>query len=166
MTAASAIVDLGLLSWATTRVGFRRGWMNSDEVSARALEELGQRDGVDQDLAELATADLLPSDEVDATLSRIISRSPEIEEEAVSLRRWLLARLVVLERSALPADAMLDRLEETYAEFGFPDELHGLSRYNIEPGERDASVGAPLQSPIASLSEAIQLLQRDLLAGA
>jgi len=165
MTAASILADLGLLSWAATRFGFRRGWMNSKEVAARAVEELGRRDEIDQDVADLATAELLAPDEIDAALSRIISRAPSREDEAGSRRRWLLARLVVLERSALPAGDLLDQLEETYAEFGFPDELHRLSRYNVEPAGRDASVGAQLQSPIASLSEVIQLLERELITG-
>lgn len=165
MSAASVMAELGLLSWPATRLGFRRGWMTSNEVAARATDELSRRDEINQDVAELATAELLTADEIDSALSRIISRAGSDEDDSQLLKGWALARLVVLERSGLLADDLLDRLEETYAEFGFPDDLRGLSRYNVEPAERDISVGDQLKSPIAALPEVIQLLRREVAAG-
>lgn len=129
---AQIIQDLGLLSWKTAEVGFRRGW-----IDAESIEDL---------------------------LAVVADRLDPATDEMTAVKRWLLGRLIGLRRRSSNDEDLLDRAEETRAEFGYPEELDGVGRYDFTPEERaaDLASGDRVRSTTSALDFAIASLRTSL----
>jgi hypothetical protein len=131
MSVSSILSSEGLLDWPTALVGVRRGWMTPTDVSDLAVARVIHEDAtVDSDIAELTRAAALPLSDVEDRLVSLAEGCPVVEEET-AVRRWLLAALIDVDRAALGKEATLARLQDLYAEFGFPEELRYVSPYNL-----------------------------------
>lgn len=153
-----------LLDWPTALVGVRRGWMTPADVSDMAVATLVDEEaGFDGDLVELTSAGTLPLADVEDHLVSLAERFPLVEEET-AVRRWLLASLVDLDRADLGEDVMLARLQEIYAEFGFPEELRYASPYNLtfEEWVSEPQVGSVTSSAVQWFQQALRGLRASL----
>lgn len=157
---------LGLLDWPTLAAGFRRGEVSQVVVEEVATLEVVAGDGPSAELIALTATDL--SDlEVQELLDQLATG--EGADEAVALRRLLLARLLDLdaERSAtgLANEQVVDRLELLYAEFDYPEVLRACSRYDVEPSGREERLAADSSGwPMSGLHAAIDALSAEVVA--
>jgi hypothetical protein len=159
--------ELGLLDWSTVLVGYRRGLIDARDVSEVAVQAVIESvNEVGCELAALTSAGALSGPDVDDALVGLAGSEPTTSHDT-AVRRWLLGRLVQLQRAELADDERLDVLQEVYAEFGFPEELRFVSRYNLTVDERAVrpSVGDQLVSPIDGLRMAVARLRAELLVG-
>lgn len=161
---AQIIHDLGLLSWKTAEVGFRRRWIDGESVAELAVLALSQTATTDSELAALSVAGTLAHSEIEDLLGVVADRLDPVTDEATVIKRWMLGRLIGLRRRSLDDEWLLDRIEEAYAEFGYPEELDGVSRYNFTPEERatDLAIGDQSTSPLEALDRAVMMLQEHL----
>lgn len=125
---AQIIQDLGLLSWKTAEVGFRRGW-----IDAESIEDL---------------------------LAVVADRLDPATDEETAVKRWLLGRLIGLRRRSSIDEDLLERVEEIRFEFGYPEELDGVGRYDFTPEERaaDLASGDRARTPLDIVDIAIASL--------
>lgn len=160
------IYDLGLLSWRTAEIGFRRGWIDVESIEELAVLTVDRMAITDRDVAVLTGAGTLSRSEIQDVLGHVAHRLDADTEESTVLERWLLGRLISLRRKSLDDDWLLDRVEETYAEFGYPRALNGVTRYDLTPEERsrDLAVGDQATSPLEVLDRAVTALQERLIA--
>lgn len=164
MSVSSVLMSEGLLDWSTALVGFRRGWMTSADVSELAVARIVEASGeIDSDVAELTSATGLLLVDVEDHLVSLVERSPGVEEET-AVRRWLLATLIDVEGAGLGEEATLVRLQEIYAEFGFPEELRYVSPYNLTFDEWacEPQVGSATSSPLEWFRRSVLELRASL----
>ncbi len=130
--------DDGLLSLEVIVLGFDRGWIGAETVAAFATEAIlvGDEHPV---AVELAMCEECPRDAILPLLHRWSGTAvlaPAAEDDA--FRRWVFAHLKALARSGLGIETTLDRLEELYAELGYPELMRALSRYYVPDKEAQA----------------------------
>jgi len=166
MTAAQVLVQRGLLDATTALRGWREDWLSGSQVSDWAVAALVADDGgVDPDLVALTSAERLPPADVQDLLEA--RAAAETTAEEVAHQRWMLAALLALRDEPLGDEERLDRLDELYADLGYPEELRYISRYNFTPEER-ATPGvssAEPTSPLDAADAAISALEAVLLPG-
>lgn len=164
MTGAQALQERGLLDATTVLTGLREHRLSASDVSAWAVEELLAQDGdVDPDLAALTSAE--SSSELDVQDLLETRAADETTSAEVARQRWMLADLLSLRAESLGDEDRLDRLDELYADHGYPEELRWISRDNFTPEERTSLVGpAPsVTSPLDAADAAIASLEAALL---
>jgi hypothetical protein len=128
-TSTDILNDLNLLSWDVLAWGRQRGWVTASDLSRFATARLAA-DIDDEELpalAELASAERLSTDEVDSLLSQL--NCMQLGQDCRESDSWRLAKLMELQSQDLPWDDKVTRLEELTAEFGFPANMQGCSRY-------------------------------------
>jgi hypothetical protein len=128
-TTIDILNDLNLLSWDVLAYGRQRGWVTASDLSTFAIACLAA-DIDDTELpavAELASAETLSADEVDQLLSQL--SSVQSGQDSAESNSWRLAKLVELQSQGLEWDDKVTRLEGLAAEFGFPADMQGCSRY-------------------------------------
>ena len=121
------------------------------------------------EVIDLATAeDLAPERVVEllrhlARLDRLPSLAPD-----VAIRRWMFAALEGIAQSVVAADEKLDRLEEAYAAFGYPEEMRECSRYYVPPQDRARGirVGEATASPLEAMNQLLSRLTSESQATA
>jgi len=161
----SAMVPLeaGLLDWPTAVIGFRQQWMSAEDVQAFAVNRILEELEPASEVVDLTSSQLGESD-ISEHLDVLAQASPQADER-VLVRRWLFASLVVLDQSSADEDATMERLQEIYAEFGYPEELRYVSPYNFIAAGQDESltVGDPISSPLECFRAALNQLRVELL---
>ncbi len=126
MTAVNELRGLGLISWSTLLVGQQKGWASKSDIADYAASLLACGNLENIDAAVLASANTLDDSEVIDLLQRMIrSHTPEKEV----LDKWRLAILISLNNSDLPEDEKIERLQELYAEFDYPEDMKSCSIY-------------------------------------
>lgn len=109
-------------TWLTGRP-WRSAWINKDAVSEHAFKLLsaGQQDS---DIAVLAGSDALSDDKVVALLATLCKKEgiDLQEKQSHALEKWRLAMLSDLQHSSFANEDKIERLQELYAEFGYPDD--------------------------------------------
>ncbi len=129
-TTTDILNTLNLLSWDVLACGRQRGWVTAGDLSRFATSCLSSAlsDEKLNAVAELASAEKLSATEVDQSLSQL---SPEpSRQECRELDCWRLAMLIKLQSQDLGWDEKVTRLEEVAAEFGYPADMQGCSRYS------------------------------------
>lgn len=128
-TIIEALDDLKLLNWDVLAYGRQRGWVTTGDLNRFATARLAAAID-DADLpavAELASAERLSDAEVDELLFQLIPGRPS--QDGTASDSWRLAKLLELQSQDLAWAAKVTRLEELTAEFGFPADMQGCSRY-------------------------------------
>jgi hypothetical protein len=155
--------ECGLLDSGVLAAGVERGWASGADVAAYAVERLSAGDDRPE-VVELAAVEDLESERVTdllrdwARLDRLPSQRAED-----ALRRWMFAALTAISRSGTSTEEMLDRLEETYAMFGYPEEMRKCSRYYMPPQDRARGirVGEVTDSPLEAMNQLLSQLKRE-----
>ena len=139
-----------LVDWPTLAIGLNNGWINKDAVSEHAfkLMSAGQQDS---DIAVLAGSDALSDDEVVALLATLCKKEgiDLQEKQSHALEKWRLAMLSDLQHSSLADEDKIERLQELYAEFGYPDDMASCSIY----AQNDADPIDALHHVVAALEQ-------------
>ncbi len=164
MSVSSILMSEGLLDWPTALVGVRRGWMTPTDVSDLAVARIVEASGeIDSDVAELTSATGLPLVDLEDHLVSLVERCPVVEEET-AVRRWLLATLIDVDGAELDEETTLARLQNIYAEFGFPEELRYVSPYNLTFDEwaSEPHVGNAMSAPLEWFRRSVHELRASL----
>lgn len=161
--ALSVLKDGGLLDPGILAAGIEHGWATRTDVVAYAMERMSA--GNDRpEAVELAAAENLESERIVdllrewARLDGLPSQQPDS-----AVRRWMFAALTAISWSDAGAEEKLDRLEETYATFGYPEEMRECSRYYVPPQDRarDIRVGEVTASPLEAMNQLLAKLRRE-----
>lgn len=142
-----------LPDWPTLIIGLDKGWVTKSEISDYALKLLSEGQE-DTDISLLAGSESLTDDEVNVLLITLCKKEGAdiAMEQTDTLEKWRLASLAALQRSSLPVQDKLERLQELYAEFGYPGDMASCSIYaqdNIDPLEALQGVVSSLEQRFA-----------------
>lgn len=149
-----------LLTSGVLAFGFERGWIDKKAIIAFANSKFEDGD-VCVEFAELATCDGLEPNSILDLLRRCTSSSETTEHIA---RIWMFGFLKALSGEKIDPEEKLNRLEEIYGMFGYPDEMRECSRYYTPPKDRGRlQVGMKTDCPIKAMATLIVSLQRTLL---
>ena len=158
----------GLLGWPTLSVGFKRGWATAADVAEFATNWLVEHPADnDPRILELAMVDASGGEGVltllDAYVVSTTGASPgyEISRE---VDRWRLASLKLLVDSDSEPEAILNKFEELYAEFGYPEDMAPCSRYFVSPAQQRHgwAIGDQGESPIECIRGLVNSLEAKL----
>lgn len=125
MSLMKILADLRLLRWSTIHLGVRKGWVSKKEVADYAVEKLVTGND-DQNIVMLAGGECLETNE----LLGIIANLSDNPNDSIDLDKWRLAHLVDIAESDGDEEIKLDRLQEIYADFGYPEDMVSCSIYS------------------------------------
>jgi len=130
-TPAIVLHEAGLLDWPTAAFGFARRWMSAPEVETLAVNRLIAETDLAPEVVALTSSGLSEID-ISEHLGALAQSSASIDDTVV-LDRWLYANLVVLDKSMCGDETTRTRLNEIYAEFGYPEIIRYVAPHNIPP---------------------------------
>jgi len=120
-----ALITLELLCWPTILIGIKRGWLSRKDVSDFAVDLLIKGNG-DEDVALIASASSLQDDELFNWISNRFKQADMND----ALDKWRLAYLLTIAESEDGSQAKIDRLQEIYANFDYPEDMASCSIYS------------------------------------
>lgn len=157
------LMECGLLDSGVLAVGVERGWASRADVATYAAERLSAGDDRSEVVELTAAEELEPARLIDrlrnwARLDGLPSQHPES-----AVRLWMFAGLTAIARSGSSPEEQLDRLEEAYATFGYPEEMRECSRYYVPPQDRarNIRVGEVTDSPLEAMNQLLSQLRRE-----
>ena len=125
MTPIEVLKKLGLLNWSNIYVGIKKGWATKEDAIEYAVGLL--QVGCDEDgIALIAGGEQLEEDE----LIELISQSTSKNDSAAELDKWRMGYLISISESGDDAQTQLDRLQEVYANFNYPEDMAACSIYS------------------------------------
>lgn len=119
------LINLGLLHWSTILLGLGKGWVNRKDVIDYAIDLLVNGNN-DESIAIIAAGEILRDDE----LLNLISNQVEQSADTHDLDKWRLAHLISIAESKEDEQTKLDRLQEAYANFDYPEDMASCSIYS------------------------------------
>lgn len=155
--AVDLLRDLGLLNWPTLLVGWKRRQVSrADLIDFAVAWLLKHPDEEDSRIVEMASGEQLDDAELTVLLSdyvETVSRACEEGEYSAHLDRWRLAEVWILASGELDVETKLDRLEQLYADYDYPEDMARCSRYYVDPSqEQDGwAIGDSCQSPLDAM---------------
>lgn len=147
MSPIKILINLGLLCWSTILIGLRKGWVSRKDVIDYAVDLL-VNGNEDEDVAIIAGGESLEDDE----LFNLISNQVKQSDNAAALDKWRLAHLLNIAESDDDEQTKLDRLQEVYANFDYPEDMASCSIYSqdeIDPLVAMTQVVEELKSRLA-----------------
>lgn len=147
MSPLKMMIGLGLMCWSTLVLGFRKGWVKRKDIFDYAIGQL--MNGSDsEDVAVIAGGEYLSDDELIGLILNQIKES----DSASDLDKWRLAFLLCIEASDDCDDGKVNRLQEVYADFGYPEDMASCSVYS----RNDVS-------PLVAMSQVVGKLRKRFL---
>lgn len=138
------LLQQGFLNWSALLVGWNHKWVSKEDVVQIAVNWLNAHPEQD-DESVVALAESENSSE--AAISEWL-RQAALQQEGFDisddtqyhrqLERWRYAHLVSLQEADLPATEKIDRLQRVYADFGYPQDMAGCSKYGPGPDPLEA----------------------------
>lgn len=121
------LIGLGLMCWSTIVFGFRKGWVKRSEVFDYAVTQfVSDGRGDSESITLIAGGEYLSDDE----LLGLMSRQIECTNNDSDFDKWLLAFLLSIEESVDSDLDKVNRLQEVYADFNYPEEMASCSIYS------------------------------------
>ncbi|WP_108097482.1 DUF2247 family protein [Pseudomonas sp. GV071] len=127
MSPFKTLIELGLMSWSTAVLGFRRGWVERNEIFDYAISQLASDDNTENmDVAVIAGGEYLSNEELLGLMLKQAGTSDDIS----GLDKWRLAFLLNVEMSGGSDEDKVSRLQEIYAGFDYPEDMTSCSIYS------------------------------------
>lgn len=146
MTPIKILGSLKLLSWGTILVGLRKHWITRQNVIDYALELVEESN--DEEAIDIIINQIFLSDK---EFIHHVSNKIKSMNECMELDKWRLAHL--LYAIELKDDqAKLDKLQEIYANFNYPDDMSACSIYSSQT-----------TAPLMAMIEVIEKLKQQLI---
>ena len=140
-----------LLSWTVLKWGWEHHILGYREIQDYAISQLEYCSNDDVEiLAGLSKSD---QDTIIQILGKLAEKEPTVQDASDN---WLLASLLLIQESNLDTQGKLDRLQEIYSEFNYPDCLSKCSIYYAD--DRNAKLGDFLSDPLMEMQKAIAFL--------
>jgi len=125
MTPIEILKKLGLLNWSNIYIGIKKGWATKKDAIEYAVGLL--QVGCDDDgIGLIAGGEQLEDDE----LIELISQSATKKNDAAELDKWRMAYLISVVESGNDLQSQLDKLQEVYANFNYPEDMAACSIYS------------------------------------
>ena len=103
----------------------QKGWVTKSDIAGYAIELLSDGlDNYDENITVLASADSSEDSEVQELMLQVVGG---LNSEA--LEKWRLVILSALNESVLTEEEKIDKLQELYAEFDYPEDMSSCSIY-------------------------------------
>ena len=140
MTSVEVLARLGLLSWHVLLLGWEKGWVTRDDIIDYAVHLLAaNKDQGDENIAAIAAGENYSNDELKQFITSLTKHREGgllAENAGAEIEKWRLAQLISINESELSEEEKLQRLQDVYAEFGYPEDMASCSIYsqdNIDP---------------------------------
>lgn len=168
MSAFEYMMESGLASWETILHGWRKKFMNRNDLILFAMYQLEKCDLKNEvKVSQLAGGDDLPDDELEDLL---LSYCEELgflptnkNDDKLSSDKWRFAYLVKLEQMELDLEEKLEKLQEIYSAFGYPEDMSLCSPYPQSDNYEGYVIGDQMQSPILAMKNLIIRLREKLI---
>ena len=145
MSPFKMLIGLGLMCWSTIVFGFRRGGVKRNDIFDYAVTQLVNGVHADsEDVAIIACGEYLSDDE----LLGLISKQIESTDDVSDSDKWRLAFLSWIEASGDSDEDKINRLQEVYADFDYPEDMTSCSVYSQD--------GIP---PLLAMSQVVEVLR-------
>lgn len=156
-----AMKHLSLIDWPSLLIGWNRGWVSRDIVIDFAVDWLVTHPAeTDDRVALMAGGELIDDAELKQLLVDVVRSSGFARSESDSVDRWRLAHLWALSQSKIDDNSRLDKLEELYADFGYPEDMAACSRYYVAPdGVGALQTNSERLSPLGAMQKVIRDLR-------
>lgn len=125
MSSVEILKQLGLLCWSTISVGFKKGWLKQKDVIEYAVSLLMGGDD-NEAVVLIAGGESLN----DKKLLNLISSQIGNKDETTAIDKWRLANLLCIAESEKNDQEKIDKLQEVYAKFGYPEDMRSCSIYS------------------------------------
>ncbi|RON50088.1 DUF2247 family protein [Pseudomonas frederiksbergensis] len=125
MSPFGVLIGLGLACWSTIFLGFRKSWIRREDIFEYAINQL--LDGCESErVAIIAGGEYLSDEE----LLEVISKQMEMTNCVADMDKWRLAFLLCLDASNDSDENKINRLQEIYADFDYPEDMASCSIYS------------------------------------
>lgn len=146
MKPIEVLKELDLVCWSALFVGLQKGWATKSDIADYATSLLSaDLDNGDENIAVLAGSDSLDDSEVKGLLLQVGGST----EDPEAIEKWRLATLIALSESVLRKENKIDKLQELYAEFDYPEDMSSCSIYSQDSVD-----------PLAAMSGVISALKQ------
>lgn len=149
MSLITILINSGLLCWSTILLGLRKGWINRKDVIDYAVDLLVKGDE-DESVAVIAGGECLSDDE----LFKLISNQVEQPDNIADIEKWRLAHLLKIAESDDDEQKKIDRLQEVYSNFDYPEDMASCSIYSQDKID-----------PLVAMMQVVEALKRKLIQG-
>lgn len=125
MSPLNVLISLGLACWSTIFLGFKKRWIRRDDVFEYAISQL--LNGCESErVAIIAGGEYLSDEE----LLAIISKQMEMTDCVADMDKWRLAFLLCIDATDDSDENKINRLQEIYADFDYPEDMASCSIYS------------------------------------
>ncbi|WP_223522437.1 DUF2247 family protein [Pseudomonas sp. A-B-26] len=125
MSPLGVLISLGLDCWSTIFLGFRKRWIRREDIFEYAMSQL--LNGCESEsVAIIAGGEYLSDEE----LLEVISKQTEMTNYVAEMDKWRLAFLLCIEASNDNDENKINRLQEVYADFDYPEDMASCSIYS------------------------------------
>ena len=147
------------LSWAALKIGWRKGWVDSRGISTFATAWLVRHPENSEEAALLlANCGGDSREEISRWLDEV-SSNKDPAGEVSAINRWRLGFLLALDADGDMGDEeKLERLQEIYADFSFPNDMAACSQYYVS---EDDEQGGKVRGPLDAMREVIRQLEKE-----
>ncbi|WP_157405208.1 DUF2247 family protein [Actinopolyspora halophila] len=116
--------SLGLASWAALRYGLEENWVSFEDVSTYAADVLAEeREDADDRAVRLAVYDFEGKEESLDLCSQLEKMKNENECPGKILKKWILAKLIAIDRNWGDPEEKASELDVNYAMLGYQEEM-------------------------------------------
>lgn len=148
------LLDLGMLSWATLYTGLENNWLSREDIIQFAVDCV-LHGNEDQTVLLISTGE----DFTDEEFVKLLKKKIKLIVEDRELKIWRLAHLLHLEATECSEQYKIDKLQEIYADFGYPEDMADCSIYSQSKNNPIDVMGQVIQKLKTSLvSEASRVL--------
>lgn len=116
-----------LLDWSSIWLGYERVWLRREDICEYAISQFGD-ENCSENIAILAGGDYLSDEEFEGVILNEING----HDETGGLDKWRLAFLLCIAASHGSYDKKVSKLQEIYAEFGYPEDMASCSIYSSD----------------------------------
>jgi|GEM_PF-1121662 len=149
-----------LLDWKTILVGFKRNWITKDEVIEFAVNQLSTTNEDDYNVSLLAGSDNESNENILNLIHKYIESKNIQLNEGNEIKKWLLAHLILINEGDISDQDKLNKLQEIYSEFEYPEEMAKCSIYYTEPN-KEFKKGEYLSDPLDEMKNLINILMSE-----
>lgn len=125
MSPLGVLISLGLACWSTIFLGFRKRWIGRKDIFEFAMNQL--LNGCESEcVAIIAGGEYLNDEE----LLEVVSKQMEMTNLLAEVEKWRLAFLLCIDTSNDSDESKINRLQEVYADFDYPEDMASCSIYS------------------------------------
>ncbi|WP_417790338.1 DUF2247 family protein [Terasakiella pusilla] len=128
MSKIDILKKMNLVCWSSLLMGYRKKWISKSDIDDYVTSIMLGGCYSDTNIACLANANNLSDVEVDELLL-CVAQQTGVDKQS-SLDKWRLATLIELNDSNQSDVEKIDKLQELYADFEYPEDMASCSIYS------------------------------------